>query len=156
MGVETERKYLINVEKWKDAFKDERHDVQQGYILNSPDKIVRIRVYDNKGFITIKGTVQGISRPEFEYEIPVEEASVLLNNFCTTIVKKTRHKVLYKGKTWEVDEFLEENEGLFIAELELESEGEQFELPEWIEKEVTGDKRYYNSYLSNHPYTNWK
>lgn len=156
MGVETERKYLINVDKWKDAYKDEKHKIQQGYILNSPEKIVRVRIYDDKGFITIKGIVEGISRPEFEYEIPVDDAKTLLLNFCTTTVKKTRHKVLYKGKSWEVDEFEDNNKGLYIAELELKSEDEPFELPDWIEQEVTGDKRYYNSYLSNHPFSNWQ
>lgn len=155
MGVEIERKYLIDIQKWKDAYKDEHHDIQQGYILNSPDKVVRIRIYGNKGFITIKGIVEGISRPEFEYEIPFEDAMTLLDKFCTTKVKKTRHKVLYKGKTWEVDEFKDDNNGLYIAELELKDQNEEFELPEWIDKEVTGDKRYYNSYLSIHPFSSW-
>lgn len=155
MGVETERKYLVDVEKWVAAYKDEKHTVEQGYILNSKEKIVRVRIYGDKGFITIKGVSKGASRPEFEYEIPFEDAVELLNNFCGSVVRKIRHKILFHGKVWDVDEFKDENEGLLIAEIELKNEDEQFELPEWVTKEVTGDERFYNSNLSMYPFTRW-
>lgn len=156
MGVETERKYIVNAAKWKVAHKKDKHVIEQGYILNSAEKTVRVRLYDDKGFITIKGKTDGFSRTEFEYEIPVEDARVLLKDFCKSTIKKIRYKVLYSGRLWEVDEFLDENKGLLMAELELKSKDEQFALPEWIDKEVTGDTRYYNSYLSTNPYSTWK
>jgi CYTH domain-containing protein len=156
MGVETERKYIVHAAKWKAADKKDKHLIEQGYILNSAEKTVRVRLYDNKGFITIKGKTDGFSRTEFEYEIPVEDARVLLKDFCKSTIKKIRYKVLYSGRLWEVDEFLDENKGLLMAELELKSKDEQFALPEWIDKEVTGDTRYYNSYLSTNPYSTWK
>src|SRR3954452_19984634 len=155
MGVEIERKFLVNETKWKDAYKDEKHAIEQGYIVNSEEKTVRVRIYGSKGFITIKGTVEGVSRPEFEYEIPVEDARQLINQFCSSVVRKIRHKVRYKNKLWEVDEFLAENEGLLMAEIELNDDSESFELPEWISHEVTGDKRFYSSYLSTHPFSRW-
>jgi len=155
MGVETERKYLVNEAKWSTVNKEEKEVVEQGYILNTTEKTVRVRIYGEKGFITIKGMSEGASRPEFEYEIPVEDARQLLKDFCNSIVKKVRHKVFYGGKLWEVDEFMGENHGLLMAEIELKNNDEQFDLPNWIDKEVTGDKRYYNAYLSTHPFSRW-
>lgn len=156
MGVETERKYLVNASKWASVDKKDKHLIEQGYIVNSTKKTVRIRLYDDEGFITIKGAAEGSSRAEFEYEIPLEDAQVLLKDFCESTVKKIRHKVLFHNKTWEVDEFMDENKGLLMAELELKSKDEQFALPEWIDKEVTGDEKYYNAYLSTHPFSKWK
>src|SRR4051812_30211624 len=106
MGVEIERKFLVNKEKWKDAYKDGKQVIEQGYIVNEEGKTVRVRIYGTKGFITIKGTVNGLSRPEFEYEIPVEDARQLVDQFCSAVVRKIRHTVRYKSKLWEVDEFL--------------------------------------------------
>lgn len=155
MGVEIERKYLVNKNTWDEVIKDNRHFIKQGYILNNPDKIIRIRLTDDKGYINIKGLSTGASRPEFEYQIPEEDAKELLANFCASGTTKIRNKVLYKGKLWEVDEFLEDNEGLIIAEIELTSDDEPFDLPEWIAKEVTGEEKYYNSNLSVHPFKKW-
>ncbi len=156
MGVEIERKYLVDKETWSDTVKDDRSFIRQGYILNNADKTVRIRLYDNKGYITIKGLSTGASRPEFEYQIPEEDAKELLDNFCTSRISKIRNKILYKGKVWEVDEFLDDNAGLIVAEIELSDEEEPFDLPDWVAKEVTGEEKYYNSNLSQHPYKNWK
>lgn len=156
MGIEIERKYLVDKEIWPGTVKDDRHLIRQGYILNNADKTVRIRLYDNKGYITIKGLSTGASRPEFEYEIPEEDAKELLDNFCTSRISKIRNKILYKGKVWEVDEFLDDNAGLIVAEIELLGEDEEFDLPDWIAKEVTGEEKYYNSNLSQHPYKDWK
>lgn len=152
MGIETERKYLVNAAKWSAANKEDKQVIEQGYILNTTEKTVRVRIYGDKAFITIKGMPEGISRPEFEYEIPVEDAGELLKRFCSSSVKKVRHRILYHDKMWEVDEFMDENKGLLMAEIELESDDEPFDLPDWIDIEVTGDKRYYNAYLSSHPF----
>lgn len=155
MGVEIERKYLVNKNIWEKTVKGDSHFIRQGYILTSPDKTIRIRLKDNKGYITLKGLSTGASRPEFEYGIPEEDAKELLDKFCTSGITKIRNKLVFNGKLWEVDEFSEDNEGLIIAEIELRSDEETFDLPEWIEKEVTGEEKYYNSNLSVHPFKKW-
>lgn len=156
MGKETERKYLVNKEIWNNSFNGNKHIFRQGYMLAEPKKTIRVRLTDTTGFITIKGLLVGASRAEYEYQISKEDAEDLLNRFCDAVVTKVRHKVLHKDKLWEVDEFSGDNEGLIIAELELSDENEKFELPDWIDKEVTGDKKYYNWSLSINPYKNWK
>ncbi len=155
MPTEIERKFLVNADKWADVIKD-THSIEQGYIVNTVKKTVRVRIYDDKGFITIKGKTKDITRPEFEYEIPLQDAKCLLSNFCNATIKKLRHKVNYRNNTWEVDEFLEANKGLLVAEIELETAGQKFDSPEWLNEEVSHDKRYYNAYLVRHPFTRWK
>ena len=155
MGIEIERKYLINKDKWAGVTKSKGSNYRQGYILTAPDKTIRIRLTDEGGFITIKGLSVQASRPEFEYSIPVDDAKELLDAFCTSEVSKVRYKIMHGGKTWEVDEFKGANAGLILAEIELKSETEPFDVPDWVDKEVTGDKRYYNSNLSTNPYKNW-
>ncbi len=156
MGVEIERKFLVDKEKWVHVTKENGSPYRQGYILTAPDKTIRIRLTDKGGFITIKGLSINASRPEFEYTIPAKDAEELLDKFCTSEVSKVRYKIVHQNKTWEVDEFSGDNEGLIVAEIELKSETEVFDLPPWIDKEVTGDNRYYNSNLSTNPYKNWK
>jgi adenylate cyclase len=156
MGVEIERKYLVNKDKWKDFEKVEGTFYRQGYILTDPNKTIRIRLTDKQGYLTIKGLAVGMSRPEFEYAIPTKDAKELLDNFCITTISKIRYKVKFAGKLWEVDEFLDDNEGLLTAEIELRGEQEQFDLPSFIDKEVTGEKKYYSSNLSINPYRKWK
>lgn len=156
MGVETEKKFLVKKVLWN---KVKQHGTlyRQGYMLREEDKTIRVRLIEgDKGYITIKGSVKGFSRPEYEYPIPEKDAEALLSNFCNAIVSKRRYKVKTGNKVWEVDEFLGDNEGLIVAELELKDEAETFNLPEWIDTEVTGDKRYYNSELSVNPFKNWK
>ena len=156
MAVEIEKKYLVNKSAWNRVTKDERHFIKQGYIVNEPGKTIRIRLKDDKGFITIKGLSKGASRPEFEYEIPGEDAKELIDKFCSSGTSKIRNIIKYKGKIWEVDEFLEENEGLIVAEIELKNEDEIFDLPEWIDKEVTAEEKYFNSNLSVRPFKTWQ
>lgn len=156
MGVEIERKYLVDKQIGDNTEKNDRHFLKQGYILNNPDKTIRIRLFDDRGYITIKGLSTGASRPEFEYQIPEEDAKELLEKFCSLSISKIRNKILYKGHLWEVDEFLDNNDGLIVAEIELTSENEKFDLPEWIAKEVTGEEKYYNSNLSKYLYKDWK
>ena len=155
MGKEIERKFLVKKDVWESSEKGDKHLYKQGYIVNEPGKVVRIRLTDVAGFITIKGASQGATRPEYEYEIPADEAEELLRQFCSSIISKTRHKLIFKGKLWEVDEFHEDNEGLIMAEIELKDENETFEFPEFIGEEVTDDVRYYNSRLSVNPFKQW-
>ena len=156
MGVETEKKFLVKKELWNKVRKKGTR-YRQGYMLHQEDKTIRIRLIEgDQGYITIKGKARGISRPEYEYAIPKKDAEELLENFCDAFVSKKRYKINIEGKLWEVDEFLGDNEGLIVAELELKEEAEQFNLPEWIGTEVTGDPRYYNSELSVNPFKNWK
>ncbi len=155
MATEIERKFLVKSDAYKQLAAPSHF--QQGYLSTEPERTIRIRVANEKGFLTIKGKNESISRVEYEYEIPVAEAKEMLSKLALpTIIEKNRYRIEYKGKIWEVDEFLGENEGLTIAEIELDSPDEQFNIPSWIGKEVSYDIKYYNSYLSEHPFKGWK
>ena len=156
MGVEIERKFLVNRAIWGQAFKGEGQPYRQGYISTDPNKTIRVRLAGRKAYLTIKGISRGASRPEFEYAIPEADAKQLLDQFCMTAISKIRFRVEHEGRLWEVDEFSGDNLGLVMAELELQDENEPVQLPTWIDREVTGDSRYFNSNLSIHPYTSWK
>lgn len=154
MGIEIERKFLVKSSEWKSLGK--RIFYQQGYLLSDKNRTIRIRTIEDKGFITIKSSVLGISRNEFEYEIPVEEARVILETLCEKpFIKKYRTKIQLNELVWEVDEFIDENDGLVIAEVELENENQKIDIPNWIGEEVSGDKKYFNSMLVKNPFTNW-
>lgn len=155
MGVEIERKFLVDREKWQQIARPEATHFRQGYIFSDEKKTIRIRVTDVEAYITIKGSTAGVSRSEFEYTIPAADGVQLLDNFAVSELEKYRFNINYAGKLWEVDEFLGDNQGLLMAEIELDSEDEKFELPPWVTTEVTGDKRYYNSFLSVNPFKNW-
>ena len=131
--------------------------IEQGYVAKSNELTLRIRTRDEKGYLTIKGRTneKGMSRSEWEYEIPVDQARELLS-FSNGTISKTRYLVPVGDHTFEVDEFYGENEGLVVAEVELESEDEEYPHPEWLGEEVTGDRRYYNSQLLKHPYSQWQ
>jgi adenylate cyclase len=154
MATEIERKFLVKDDRYKSL--GNYSLFKQGYILNLPEKNIRVRICHNKGFLTIKGKTVGVTRPEYEYEIPLADAKELLANFCDELaIEKNRYIVRYKGFTWEVDEFLGANTGLTIAEIELDSEQMEFPKPEWIGEEVTHDTRYLNANLVKHPYKEW-
>jgi adenylate cyclase len=155
MATEIEHKYLIIAEAWKEVLPMKSVEIKQGYLLTDPDKTIRVRTKGEYGYITIKGKTSGASRLEFEYEIPLEDANELIRKFCSNLVEKVRHIVLHENKTWEVDEFKGLNEGLMIAEVELESEGEEYKVPQWASKNVTEDVRYANSNLALKPFTSW-
>lgn len=155
MGLEIERKFLVNHAKWAVTEKLKGEFYRQGYMLTDPNKTIRVRATDTKGFLTIKGKSEGATRAEFEYEIPKEEAIQLLDMFAVSDLTKYRYKVVFAEKLWEVDVFLGENEGLIVAEIELSSEDETFDLPDWAMEEVTGEKKYYNSNLSTLPFKQW-
>lgn len=157
-NIEIERKFLVKGDFKASATKS--YDIAQGYLSTDPERNVRVRIKGQKAYITIKGlgNLSGMSRFEWEKEISVEDASSLLQLCKPYPIEKTRYEVIYQGKTFEVDVFRGENDGLILAELELESESDVFEKPEWLGEEVTGEIGYYNSYLSEHPYKkpDWK
>ena len=157
MNIEIERKFLVKDESYK-AEATESHRLVQGYICKESGRTVRVRLWDDKGYLTIKGagSASGMSRYEWEKEISAEDAEELFMLCISGIIDKTRYIVPVDGKIFEVDEFHGENDGLVMAEIELESEDAAFTRPSWLGKEVTGDRRYYNSMLSVHPFSEWR
>lgn len=157
MAQEIERKFLVVGDYKSDVYASV--SITQGYLSRVSERVVRIRIKGDKGFITIKGTTNdtGLSRFEWEKEIPLADAQALLKLAEPGVIDKTRHLIKNTDgrHIWEVDEFHGDNEGLIMAEIELESENDLFDKPQWLGKEVTGDKRYYNSYLSEKPFKNW-
>jgi len=153
MPLEIERKFLVDTRKWKPTVEGTR--LVQAYLSIDPNPTVRVRIARKKAFLTIKGRTKSISRPEFEYEIPVDEAQEMMKMAISNPVEKIRYKIMHEGFLWEVDVFSGKNEGLVVAELELESENQVFPRPYWLLEEVSGDRRYYNSYLSQHPFQEW-
>ncbi|RYY38547.1 MAG: CYTH domain-containing protein [Chitinophagaceae bacterium] len=156
MAVEIERKFLVDKSAWESYPKDKPHYLRQGYLFKDLIKTARVRVSDETGYLTIKGKTIGISRAEYEFEIPREEAEELLTQFCETVIMKHRFIIPFAEKLWEVDVFLGDNEGLIVAEIELVDEGETFTLPPFITTEVTGTRKYYNSQLAANPYKYWE
>jgi CYTH domain-containing protein len=156
MGIEIERKFLVrNLDFKTESF--EKKYIKQGYLNSNKNRTVRIRVSNNTGFITIKGksNKNGTSRFEWEKEIPITEAEELLLLCEPTIIEKTRYLIKVGDHIFEVDEFAGDNSGLVVAEIELNSEDEVFEKPNWLSKEVTGNLKYYNSSISKLPFINW-
>ena len=154
MGREIERKFLVTGEPWKSFPPGTRY--RQGYLSSQPERTVRVRSDGRIGKLTIKGITRGVSRDEFEYEIPLPDAEYLLDHLCERpLIEKVRHKVAVAGRTWEVDVFEGDNAGLVVAEIELEDEGQKVELPTWVSREVTDDARYFNANLVRNPYRNW-
>ncbi|MBS9768270.1 MAG: CYTH domain-containing protein [Flavobacteriaceae bacterium] len=154
MGIEIERKFLVKNDSFK-ANAESKHLYKQGYIEGSLNATVRVRVIEDKGYLTIKSKSVNFSRNEYEYEIPLADAEEMLTNLCGNKVEKYRYIVWHDGNRWEVDEMLGENRGLLIAELELKNENDTFALPDWLGEEVTHDYRYRNSYLAENPFLGW-
>ncbi len=152
MAIEIERKFLVVGDAWRAA---PAVFYSQGYLNRDKARTVRVRIAGEEAFLTIKGLSVGVSRAEFEYPIPRWDAQELLALCEQPLVEKNRHKILYQGFVWEVDEFLGENLGLVVAEIELPSEDTVFAKPDWVGAEVTADARYFNSNLSRTPYNRW-
>ena len=152
--IEIERKFIVDTKKWQ--AQNSGTSIIQGYISGNNDNTVRIRITDSKSVLTIKGPTSGISRAEFEFEIPEKEAHEMMNLCIFPPILKTRYTQIYARKLWEIDVFEGENTGLVLAEIELISENERIELPDWILTEVSGDYRYYNSWLARNPFSNWE
>ncbi|MCI5212597.1 MAG: CYTH domain-containing protein [Candidatus Electrothrix sp. ATG2] len=155
MAKEIERKFIIDISQLGDL--KSGVEIKQGYISTTDNTAVRIRLLGDKAFLTLKGENTGATRSEFEYEIPVKDANEMLAEFCSgPIIDKTRYFVEHCDHTWEVDIFRGDNDGLIVAEVEMQSENESVDLPTWVVKEVTGEAKYYNSNLLNNPFKNWR
>jgi CYTH domain-containing protein len=154
--LEIEHKYLVRKDLWYAVHKPAGVNIRQGYLVTDPEKNIRIRTTGTAAFLTIKGPSKNASRAEYEYPIPPGEAAELLLLCRVPVIEKVRYRIEYAGKTWEVDEFFGENEGLILAEIELKFEEEKYDIPAWVGEEVTSDPRYYNAYLALHPYSGWK
>ncbi len=154
MAAEIERKYRVDLTLWKPS--DPGTLYQQGYLSAHKERVVRVRMEGAVAKLTVKGITTGVTRAEFEYEIPVEDAAVMLRDLCEhPLIEKRRHLETYEGKTWEIDVFVGDNDGLVIAEVELTSETEPFSLPPWAIEEVSHDPRYYNANLVTSPFKSW-
>ncbi|MEL6471770.1 MAG: CYTH domain-containing protein [Cyanobacteria bacterium J06623_4] len=161
MPQEIERKFLVATDDWRDALVERNLTGQfycQGYIATvHPGRSVRLRIVGEQGYLTIKGPPDGLSRAEFEYAIPVEEAREMLETLCDRpFIEKIRYRLPVDNLVWEIDEFQGDNTGLVIAEVELTSADQTVNLPDWVGEEVSGDMRYYNSSLVKRPYCQWK
>ncbi|MEB3280866.1 MAG: CYTH domain-containing protein [Lyngbya sp.] len=155
MGIEIERKFLVKDDRWRSLATGILYC--QGYISSEKGRTVRVRIIGNQGYLTIKGPVASRVRSEFEYVIPVEDAEEMLQTLCERpFVEKKRHKISFGDLIWEVDEFLGENQGLILAEVELPDPNQIIEIPDWIGEEVSHDPRYFNSNLVKHPYCQWE
>ena len=154
MAKEIERKFLIDISGVESIGSGSR--IKQGYISTTDNTAVRIRVSGTVAYLTLKGENQGATRPEFEYEIPIEDANEIIKELCSgPIIDKTRYLVEYGSHTWEIDVFHGDNDGLIVAEVELESETEEVDLPKWVINEVTGEVKYYNTSLWDNPFNKW-
>ena len=154
MGVEIERKFLLTGEGWRALGQPVL--LRQGYLSSDPERVVRVRIEGDSATLTIKSRNVGATRGEWEYPLPLAEAAELLERVCEQpLIEKYRSRIAFAGKVWEVDEFLGANRGLLFAEIELDGEDQAFDKPDWIGAEVTDDRRYYNSSLISHPYSNW-
>lgn len=154
MAVEIERKYLLLNDSWRDEVSRSQR-MAQAYFANTDKSSLRVRIAGDKAWLNIKGMTIGASRPEYEYEIPLADAEQQLALCMPGQIDKTRHYVERDGLVWEIDEFHGENQGLIVAEVELESEDQSFEKPAWVKVEVTGEARYYNVMLAKTPYSQW-
>ncbi len=164
MGTEIERKFLLKNDSWRrgpDGSPVAGTLYRQGYLSSLPGRTVRVRLVSDaagaKGYFTVKGPVNGLVRSEYEYEIPAADAAEMLDTLCERpLIEKTRHKIAAGEVMWEIDEFHGENAGLIVAEVELTSAEQRFETPAWLGREVSDDKRYFNSRLVKNPYSAWK
>ena len=153
MASEIERKFLVDLAAWRP--RDAGVHFKQGYLSSHPERVVRIRLHGESAKLTIKGITTGVTRAEFEYDVPVADAIALLALCEQPLIEKRRHVESYGGHAWEIDVFLGDNAGLVVAELELGSETETFECPAWLGEEVSGDPRYYNNNLIARPFNTW-
>jgi adenylate cyclase len=156
MAIEIEHKFLLANDDWRQQV-DRSVKYRQGYLSSQPTSSIRVRVSDDHAWLNIKTATIGTHRQEYEYEIPMTDANEILNNLCTKpLIEKTRHFVFDDANLWEIDEFEGENQGLIVAEIELDVTGQSFSKPPWLGLEVTGDLRYYNNNLAISPYSKWR
>ena len=154
MGIEIERKFLLAGDAWRGLGQPVL--LRQGYLSSARERVVRVRIEGEQAMLTIKGANVGATRGEWEYPIPLADAAELLDALSEQpLIEKYRHRIEHAGMVWEVDEFLGANAGLVVAEIELASEDQPFEKPDWVGAEVSGDARYYNANLIRHPFSQW-
>lgn len=154
MNTEIERKFLVRNQQWRGQVQGVL--LRQGYLNSNPDRTVRVRIENSTATLTIKGRNVGATRGEWEYPIPLADAVQFLDQLCEKpIIEKTRYRIEHAGMLWEVDEFHGANDGLIVAEVELISEDQLFDKPDWAGEEVTHDARYFNANLLRHPYSAW-
>ncbi|MBF0380645.1 MAG: CYTH domain-containing protein [Magnetococcales bacterium] len=154
MAIEIERKFLLKNDGWRGLGVGTVY--RQGFLSTVKERVVRVRIAGDKATLTIKGANKGITRAEYEYEIPMKDAEALLDNLCEKpIIEKTRYVIEHDENIWEVDEFEGENKGLLVAEVELKEAGQSFNKPDWVGEDVSDDDRYFNSNLIKHPYSQW-
>jgi adenylate cyclase len=154
MGTEIERKFLVVGDAWRSLAEGTHY--RQGYLSSVKERTVRVRQAGDTGTLTIKGVPVGATRPEYEYEIPADEAHEMIDHLCETqIIEKNRYRIPHGDVTWEIDEFLGVNKGLVVAEVELDSEDQTFEKPDWIGEEVTANPKYFNANLVARPFSTW-
>lgn len=154
MAIEIERKFLVIGDAWRSLGQGTLY--RQGYIARGQGRTVRVRTAGDQGYLTIKGASVSLARPEFEYPIPLADAETMLATLCDRpLIEKNRYRITWDGLVWEVDEFLGENQGLILAEVELTSPTQAITLPNWVGDEVTHDSRYYNASLVTHPFSRW-
>lgn len=153
MGKEIERKFLVSGDQWRSLAEGTLY--RQGYLNSAKERVVRVRTMGPKAALTVKGLTTGATRLEFEFEISFEEAGQMLDLCEQPLIEKTRYKIPHAGLIWEIDEFHGVNEGLIVAECELESEEQAIEKPGWVGEEVSGDPRYFNSNLIANPFSTW-
>jgi len=154
MGIEIERKFLVRNDAWKDRA-GEGLPCRQGYLLSDGERTLRVRIIGSRAYLTVKGPTEGCTRMEFEYEIPADDAEILLS-LCASEIEKVRYHIQDNGNRWDLDVFGGANRGLILAEIELRSEEQPFSLPDWIGEEVTGDPRYHNACLARNPFSGWE
>ncbi len=155
MGTEIERKYLVVNDAWR-SWVTRSLDCRQGYLSSKKECTIRVRILDDQGFLTLKGSRAGLTRQEFEYSIPLEDAQQILSSCChTDPILKRRHFLTFLGKEWIVDEFSGANHGLIVTEIELADENESFPRPAWVGREVSLDLRYFNANLARNPFSQW-
>lgn len=155
MGLEIERRFLLKNDRWREYVRETRI-LHQGYLSVEKERSIRVRITQGQAWLTLKGFISDVSRSEFEYPVPVEDAQAILETMCVFKVEKIRHIVEYQGIRFEIDEFAGSNAPLVLAELELPSEDARYPQPDWLGEEVTADGRFTNAYLSKHPYASWK
>ncbi|MDH5407258.1 MAG: CYTH domain-containing protein [Gammaproteobacteria bacterium] len=156
MAIEIERKFLLKNDQWKQSA-DQGCFYKQGYLVGSKQASVRVRIEGDEAFLNIKSATLGIYRKEYEYPVPLDDANELLTDLCEQpLIEKTRYHVQHQGHDWEIDVFTGDNQGLVVAEIELETEESVFEKPDWLGEEVSEDPKYYNVSLVSHPYKDWK
>ena len=154
MAVEIERRFLVKNDVWRGLAEPKL--LYQGYLSVEKERTMRVRIVGDEAWVTIKGYISDVSRHEFEYAIPVADATTILEQMCPFKLKKHRTCIAYQGHVFEVDEYFDDNAPLVVAEIELPSEDTLFERPEWLGEEITHDGRFTNAYLSQHPYATWE